>query len=347
MRGREYAAVLVLFACGVCGCASAPPTPKDWLPDPSEVPSSPWGGWIEITLIKPHDEVVIDGELLAIENQSVYVLRGDAIRSVPIDSVGEARVVYYDSHAGEIAAGTVIGTVATISNGALLILTAPMWIVGGSVATNARAGEPILEASDDGWDGIVPYARFPQGLPPDFVPRAAPPVVEPVVHEPEPPVVEPVVHEPEPPVAQPRAIDWERAKAGFCMGLGVTRAESASGPGVILGLNVGKKWVTGGVRFSWGDPSYEFLEDTTVLDLGLLLGVRFRYRSLQAAVRAGPAAWGFTIGDLADFDGSLAVQGELFVYFSRSTGLGAVVAWNENDTVDFYTVTLGFATGPR
>lgn len=56
-------------------------TYKDWLPDPDEAPTSPLGDWLEIKFQPPHDDLVIDGELLAIQDGNVYVLRGNAARA--------------------------------------------------------------------------------------------------------------------------------------------------------------------------------------------------------------------------------------------------------------------------
>jgi hypothetical protein len=58
-----------------------------------------------------------------------------------------------------------LGTLSTISNGAFLLFTAPMWIIGGSIATGARSFEPIVDYPKRDWGHLAPFARYPQGMP--------------------------------------------------------------------------------------------------------------------------------------------------------------------------------------
>lgn len=346
MRSRECIALLLLIGASAFGCASAPTSPPDWLPDANEVGSGVNGGWIEIDRTTRHHKQEIDGELLAIQDDHVYVLNGDAVRSVPIDSVLEARLTWYDSHGSDVVGLTVLGTISTISNGGFLIFTAPMWMIGGSIAASSRYHDPIIMAPAHAWDEIRPYARFPQGLPPDFVPNASPVIAKTVTE----PVVEP---EPPPPPVQPRTsggTQW-----GFAIGGGVTRYsdDDNSGLGALIGVNVSNKWATAGVRMSIGGRDntssaiQEIDGESQVMDLGLLLGVRGRFHAFALALRAGPAVWGFSVDQFVDFDLAFAAQGELVVYLWPNVGIGALVAYNDNDLIDFTVVTLGIAIGPR
>lgn len=339
MRSREVLAILALIAATVCGCASAPTSPPDWLPDPDEVRSSPHGGWIEVDFATTRGVEQIDGELLAIQNERVFVLIGDAVRSAPIDSVRNARLTWYDSHGGGVAGLTVLGTVSTISNGFFLVFTAPMWMIGGSVAANSRYHDPILKSPEHSWDEIRPYARFPQGIPPGFMPTAPPVVAKTVVE----PGVEP---EPPPPPAQRRTSGG--TQFGFAIGGGVAKYSDDynSGMGALIGINISSKWATAGVRMTVGGGDV-FNGESQVMDLGLLLGVRARFHALALALRAGPAVWGFNVGDFVDFHGSFAAQGELVVYPWSNVGIGALVAYNDNEFIDYTVVTLGIAIGPR
>lgn len=350
MRSRERVAILLLVAASACGCAMAPTAPNDWLPDPSDVPASPYGGWIQIDYRSPRGELEIDGELLAIQNNHVYVLRGDAVRPVSIDSIEQARLIYYDANASGVAGITVLGTVSTISNGFYLVLTAPMWMIFGGTTAGLRSRDPIVDVPHATWSELIPYARFPQGLPPDFMPRSAPAVVEPAAQSPPPQVVESEVAAPAPPA--PATTEW-----GYCLGVGSMRYADRSDIGGVIGLNVSKSIVTGGIRFSIGNregvytPSAsqysEALDGGYVFDLGVLVGLRGAYRGVRAALRAGPAAWGFGVADLTDIRWSFAAQGELFFYPRSNVGFGSIVAYNDNEFEDFYIVTIGIAVGPR
>jgi hypothetical protein len=270
------------------------------------------------------------------------------VRAIPIDSVREARVTWYDSHGGSVAGLAALGALTTISNGAFLVFTAPMWMIGGTVAAHSQYHAPVVKSPQQAWDEIRPFARFPQGLPAGFVPTA--PVFAETVSE---PVVEP---EPPPPPPPSRAHTEGGTQWGFALGMGASRYPGTedSGLGFVMGLNVGSKWATAGVRMAVSGRDNEnssgvaeAIGETKVLDLGLLLGARVGFGRFELAARAGPAVWGFGVGDFVDFNASFAAQGELFVYPWRSVGIGTVVAYNDNDMLDFYIVTIGIAIGPR
>lgn len=347
MRNRSGIALLALIVACACGCAVSPSAPPDFLPKASEVPMNVKGAWIEIDPIaKSRVKVNIDGELLAVENSNVYVLLGDAVRAVPIDSIKSARISYYASESGGVAGAVFLGTMSTLSNGILLIFTAPLWIIAGTATTAGRSRDPILDMRPDGWAEAVKYARFPQGLPPDFVPHAPVPVdvIEAPIATESPPEPAVVVAE------KPR----ERSEWGFAAGLGTAQINDQSETALVLGFNVSRKWVSAGMRFSIGDR--DPTEDSTfanadadgeVFDLGFLLGVRGTFRGVQAAVRAGPAAWGLNLGELEDVKPSFAAQGELFFYPGDTVGFGTIVTYNNNEFQDYYIVTLGIAIGPR
>jgi hypothetical protein len=348
MPGRNYFAILAALAAMVLGCASAPTHPPDTLPDPDEVGGAVFGGWIEIEYGPKKDKKQVVGELLAVDSVRVYVLREDAMRVVPIDSVREARLTWYDSHGGGVAAAAALGTLTTISNGAFLVFTAPMWMIGGTIAAHSQYHAPVVKTPKTPWEEVRPYARFPQGLPPGFVPSGV--TIAETVFE---PVVEP---EPLPPPLPSRRHTEGGTQWGFAFGFGASRYPGSddSGLGFVMGVNVGTKWATAGVRMAVSGRDdqnstavAEAVGEGTVLDLGLLLGARVGFSRFELAARAGPAVWGFEVGDFIDFKASFAAQGELFVYPWRNVGIGTLVAYNDNDLLDFYIVTLAIAVGPR
>jgi hypothetical protein len=56
--------------------------------------------------------------------------------------------------------------VSTISNGYLLGITAPLWIITGIVASSNESRAPLRGVPPLVWADLAAYARFPQGLPP-------------------------------------------------------------------------------------------------------------------------------------------------------------------------------------
>jgi hypothetical protein len=58
-----------------------------------------------------------------------------------------------------------LGTLSTISNGGFLIFTAPMWLIGGSLAVGGESRAPERKSPPLTWVELAPFARFPQGIP--------------------------------------------------------------------------------------------------------------------------------------------------------------------------------------
>jgi hypothetical protein len=80
--------------------------------------------------------------------------------------VKKGLVARYSSEAGPIAGFAALGVVSTISNGYLLGITAPLWIITGIVASSSESRAPLRGVPPLVWADLAAYARFPQGLPP-------------------------------------------------------------------------------------------------------------------------------------------------------------------------------------
>src|SRR5213593_3708632 len=117
------------------GCATNTAPPR-FLPNPVEAQTQAWGGWIEISYVENGAQRRAEGELIAVTRDSVWVLGtdGGAGAVVPTTQVRSGQLTAYDAQGGKVAGAAFLGTVSTISNGAFLILTAPLWIITGSVA---------------------------------------------------------------------------------------------------------------------------------------------------------------------------------------------------------------------
>jgi hypothetical protein len=96
---------------------------------------------------------------------SVWILTQREGLVIPTAAVDSGKLFAYAPRTDNITGWTIAGTVSTISNGLFLVFTAPMWIIGGSLAgrseiRSAQRNHPPLD-----WVGIAPFARFPQGMP--------------------------------------------------------------------------------------------------------------------------------------------------------------------------------------
>jgi hypothetical protein len=160
MQGHRQIVAGILLALIAFGCASTN-EPSRWLPDPKEVPTDAYGGWIRVQI----DDGELSGELIAISSDTLF-LADSVLQALPVREIQSARVVVFDVDAG-IGAGTFFGSLITFPlNGLFLIFTAPMWWIGGTIAGVARTYDPVVDFPKSRIDDLRPFARFPQGLPP-------------------------------------------------------------------------------------------------------------------------------------------------------------------------------------
>ncbi|MGE5693532.1 MAG: hypothetical protein ACM3YF_07120 [Candidatus Zixiibacteriota bacterium] len=168
MCGRNFLAS-ILVCSGVilaAGCAGSS-APAGWLETPSKVQSQAYGAWAEVQykMASSKKKLTVSGELIAFEEESVYVLTDSLLVGMPTSNIIKAKLTSYDSNAGLLAIWALVGTLSTPSHGVGLIFSAPAWIVGGSTATVQQSRTPIKRFPDKPWQELRGYARFPQGLP--------------------------------------------------------------------------------------------------------------------------------------------------------------------------------------
>jgi len=343
MRNRSLA--LALVAALMCACASIPPQAPT-LPEPDDLPTSTHGSWVMAT---SRSGAVQSGELFAVAGDSVVWIQSSAGRPacVSVDTLKSVHLVSFDPNSDAVGGLTVLGTLSTISNGAVLIFTAPLWIITGTAATASRAHEPQREWPRRGLDELAPYARFPAGMPAGFLANGQ--VVEGApapVPTPTPPAEQVVAVQPPPPKLRHFALHGAIGP-GYHENSG-SGADHA-GIGFITGVDAN---IAGalflGVRFSMSprDVSAEYAGSEwggsgESFDLGFLAGVAGHVKRVHAGFGVGPAAYGADIGEVFDFNFSIAMQGDLMVDVSRSVAAGIVASYNQNDRRDFYVVGLG------
>jgi hypothetical protein len=165
MFAGSLARSVSLVAAAACAACAGNSAPRGWLPEPEEAQVVAYGGWIELTHEERDRRRRILGELIAVSADSVWVLddRGGVV--IPTATVRKGKLTAYAPQSGDLATWTVVGTLATISNGAFLIFTAPMWIIGGTLVTGNESRAPERRHPPLTWVGLAPYARFPQGMP--------------------------------------------------------------------------------------------------------------------------------------------------------------------------------------
>ena len=162
--GRLRSPAVALGAALVAACAGHT-APLGFLPTPQEAQSSAYGGWIELTL---NGEERVEGELLAVNADSVWVLSSEGGAVVPTAAVVQGKLTRYAWSSGNVTTWTAVGVLSTISNGLVLIFTAPVWVITGSVAGAGESHAAQRLWPRFAWAALAEFARFPQGMPPDL-----------------------------------------------------------------------------------------------------------------------------------------------------------------------------------
>lgn len=159
MRIRE----LVMLAALLGACVENP-DPRH--PSLERMERQGYGAFITITTLAGQE---VSGELISVERSVVRVLRfgagTGALTWVASTDVKSADVYPYETEGG-FAAWTLLGVLSTVSHGFILVLSAPIWIISGSIAGGVESRHNILSYPEHSWGEIVIWARFPQGLPP-------------------------------------------------------------------------------------------------------------------------------------------------------------------------------------
>jgi hypothetical protein len=143
--------------------------PPGWKPPAVVALRSTHGGWISV-----ESTVVTEGELIAVDQTAFYVLTRSGFESVPRASVRRITLTGYGNRARRLALWSALGGASALSHGILLLFTAPMWAVGGVVASLKEKHATIWHDEDVAFR----FARFPQGLPSGFDPMTLGPLPE-------------------------------------------------------------------------------------------------------------------------------------------------------------------------
>ena len=164
MSPRRVGLVLGAACCWVLAACAGNPAPRGWLPGPEDAPQDPYGAWVAVL---EGDESETAGELIAVRDDSVFVLtQSGRLAGFAYGDIQQARLAYYDAQWGGLAAWTILGSLATISNGYFAGITLPLWVITGSIAASAESRAPLEEARlVSQWRELRMYARFPQGMP--------------------------------------------------------------------------------------------------------------------------------------------------------------------------------------
>jgi hypothetical protein len=159
-------ALLLLGVAVLGGCATSS-APQGFLVSAKGEQTDAFGGWIELEIYGTSARV-LEGELIAVDGDSLFVLEeasGWELVALYGGEVREARLRGYDPGTGKYSAWTFLGTLSTVSHGYGLVLSAPIWLIGGSSATASQSKMADFEYSRRDVVEMRKFARFPAGMP--------------------------------------------------------------------------------------------------------------------------------------------------------------------------------------
>lgn len=176
MRSRSPLSRALPLAATLAACATTN-APPNFLPEPEIAGRAVHGGWLEVRVANPSGkELRLAGELLAITADSVWLAtRPESLAAansgyvIARRAVTSAKLTWWSAEngTGNLGVDALVGTLSTISNGFILFLTAPAWILTGTIASATYTFAPrtgLEPSSPDGPD-IRSLSRFPAGIP--------------------------------------------------------------------------------------------------------------------------------------------------------------------------------------
>lgn len=163
MRNNLAASFCVIGFTLLAGCASTI-APAHWLPEANEVPHDGYGSWASVTLsIGPGE--FSEGELIAASDDTLYILGYEKLEAYGFNEVANVHLQSYDANYSGLAMWTTLGSLSTGTHGFILAISAPVWIITGTIATSSQSKAPHKTITAGGWKQLRPYCRFPGGMP--------------------------------------------------------------------------------------------------------------------------------------------------------------------------------------
>ena|SRR5258708_2532525 len=146
------------------GCSKSITAPHGSVPNRKSLSTDAFGGWINLTL--KSSQKSFQGELIAINTDSIYVMTNGKVQREEISDVNSARLILYKTSSEEYALWTSLMSLGTISNGYFLVFTLPLTLIAGISTTNSESQRiNYIDYPQNSWEELMKYARFPQGLP--------------------------------------------------------------------------------------------------------------------------------------------------------------------------------------
>jgi len=162
--------IVSIFYLLFTGCAASY-APDNWLPDTQDVPQNIYGGWITVITepdsLNPDEQwIQYSGEFISYDESNIYLLY-DSLYQIPKSKIRISTLELDQKNATTYGVWVFLGTVSTISHGYYSAITAPLWLLAGiptTVGESVRDTYEENEPTEEYWQSINKFARFPQGV---------------------------------------------------------------------------------------------------------------------------------------------------------------------------------------
>jgi hypothetical protein len=156
----------ILLICLVYVSCNSIRAPRGTVPRRIDIPHDAFGGWIGM---QHSDSGLVQGELIAVGEDSIYVLADRQARAFPKAKIRTARLIIFRTTEGGYAAWTFFGSLFTLTNGYFLAVSLPATLIAGIATTSTEAQRiNYIDFPVNKWEELGKFSRFPQGLPQDL-----------------------------------------------------------------------------------------------------------------------------------------------------------------------------------
>jgi len=165
VRNAGYEALAVVLLGALTFACATNPAPPNWLTPIPKSDRDTFGGWVEVRYPKETKLAPVNGELIAVGDQTIHVFTASGLQEIPIADVASARASLYAPDTASVMLWATAGAISSVTHGVFLVVSLPAWLVIGRAAMGDVWEEAQVTFPERTWAEFRSYARFPQGLP--------------------------------------------------------------------------------------------------------------------------------------------------------------------------------------
>lgn len=164
--------LLLVLAVILAECAAPREIPPNYLTNPRTMAKMTNGCWIYVNqgiLTEGNLSVEVSGELIAVQNDTFYILTKTSFVVVPANEIKIATMFLFKNQSGNYLLATGLGLLPNIAgifiSNPVSLLGIPFAIVGITTAAIENSANTLRFPKKNLLNEFNKFARFPQGLP--------------------------------------------------------------------------------------------------------------------------------------------------------------------------------------